>query len=302
VNPDIRKLDLNLLIALKVLLEERNVSRAAERLSLTQPTVSGMLARLRSLFNDPLFVRTQHGVIPTPRAEALKPALDQLLRDAGNLIAPETLDPATMELDFRISVNDYMQSTLVVPFVRTLRRAAPRVRLAVRQLEIEDLEPRLARGEIDLAITTREFATTALRSKFLYREEYQCVVRKAHEIRSPKVSMKRFLAYDHVLVSPTSAEFAGPADDVLAAHGFKRRVALLVPSFLVLLQVLETDDLIAFVPSRLLTGRHRALRVIRPPFELPGFDVIAAWHARSHNDAAHQWLRNLLETQARALS
>jgi DNA-binding transcriptional LysR family regulator len=302
VYSDIRKLDLNLLVAFNALLEERNVSRAAERLALTQPTVSGMLTRLRLLFNDPLFVRTQHGVIPTPRAEALKPALDQLLRDAGNLIAPEKLDPATMDLDFRISVNDYMQSTLVVPFVRTLRREAPRVRLAVRHLEIEELEPRLARGEIDLAITTQEFASAALRTEFLYREEYVCVVRKSHEIRSRQLSMKRFLAYDHVLVSPSSAHLTGPADDVLAAHGFKRRVALSVPSFLVLLEVLQTDDLIAFVPKRLLEGRRQSLRVIRPPIELPGFDVIAAWHARSENYAAHQWLRNRLETQARGIS
>lgn len=299
---DIRKLDLNLLVALKVLLEERNVSRAAERLALTQPTVSGMLTRLRSLFNDPLFVRTQHGVIPTSRAEALEPALDRLLRDAGNLIAPEKLDPATMELDFRISVNDYMQSTLVVPFVRTLRREAPRVRLAVRNLEIEELEPKLARGEIDLAITTQDFASRALRTRFLYREEYVCVVRKSHEIRSRKVSMKRFLAYDHVLVSPTSARFTGPADEALAAQGFKRRVALSVPSFLVLLELLQTDDLIAFVPKRLLTGHQRGLRVIRPPVELPGFDVIAAWHARAEEDPAHQWLRNRLETEAQRVS
>ena len=299
---DIRKLDFNLLVALKVLLEERNVSRAAERLALTQPTVSGMLARLRSLFNDPLFVRTQHGVIPTARAEALGPAVDRLLRDAGDLIAPEKLDPATMELDFRLSVNDYMQSTLVVPFVRTLRREAPRIRLAVKNLEIEELERRLARGEIDLAITTQEFASGVLQTRFLYREEYVCVVRRSHEIRSRQVSMKRFLAYDHVLVSPTSARFTGPADEALAAQGFKRRVALSVPSFLVLLEVLQTDDLIAFVPKRLLTGHQRGLRVIRPPVELSGFDVIAAWHARSEEDTAHRWLRDRLETEAHGVS
>jgi len=298
---DIRKIDLNLLVAFKVLLDERNVSRAAQRLALTQPTVSGMLARLRILFDDPLFVRTQHGVIPTHRAESLAPALNQLLRDAGNLIAPEELDPATMEVDFRISVNDYMQSTLVVPFLSALRREAPKVRLAVRHLEIEALTPMLARGEIDLAITIPEFVAPALKTELLYREEYVCVVRKSHMIRSQSVSMKRFLSFDHVLVSPTSAHFTGPADDVLAARGLARRVALSVPSFFVLLEALQTDDLIAFVPKRLLAGCRQSLRIIRPPFNLPGFDVIAAWHPRSDDYASHRWLRNRLATQSRAL-
>lgn len=299
MNTDIRKIDLNLLVAFKVLLDERNVSRAAERLALTQPTVSGMLARLRVLFDDPLFVRTQHGVIPTQRAELLAPALDRFLRDAGNLVAPERMDPATLEVDFRISVNDYMQSALVVPFVQALRREAPRVRLAVRHLEIEDLSPMLARGEIDLAITIPEFAAPALQTEFLYREEYVCVVRKSHVIRSKTVSMKRFLSFDHVLVSPASAHFTGPTDEVLAARGLKRRVALSVPSFLVLLEVLQIDDLIAFMPKRLLAGHGKNLRVIRPPIDVPGFDVIAAWHPRSDHYAAHRWLRNRLAEKAR---
>jgi len=298
VNPDIRKLDFNLLLAFRVLLEERNVSRAAERLALTQPTVSGMLARLRAVFDDPLFIRTQHGVIPTERAESLRPALDQILKDADRLIAPATFDPATMEIDLRISANDYMQSALVLPYIRSLRREAPGVRLAVGNLEIEELEPKLARGEIDLAITTREFVSPSLKTQFLYREEYVCVVRKAHPIRSRSVSMKRLLTHDHVLVSPTSGRFSGPMDDVLAEHGVKRRVALSVPSFLVLLEALEADDLIAFVPRHLLSGRRKGLRVVRPPFELPGFDVIAAWHARADGYTPHRWLRERLEAQA----
>lgn len=291
---NIRKIDLNLLVALKVLLEEGNVSRAAERLALTQPTVSGMLSRLRVLFDDPLFVRTQHGMLPTPRAEELAPALNQLIRDAGRLVAPREFEPATVELDFRISVNDYMQSTLVVPFVRMLRREAPKIRLAVQHLEIAELAPMLARGDIDLAITIPEFADPTLMTKALYREEYVCVVRRSHPIGSSRVSMKRFLSFDHVLVSPSNALFTGPTDEVLAARGLKRRVALSIPSFLVLLEVLETDDLIAFVPRRLLDGRTHRLRVIRPPVDVPGFDVIAAWHPRAHEDAAHKWLRNRL--------
>ena len=291
---DIRKVDLNLLVALKVLLEERNVSRTAERLALTQPTVSGMLARLRDMFDDELFVRTQHGMVPTPRAEALAPALEQLLKDASDLVAPGEFDPKVAQLDFQISVNDYMQSTLVVPFIRALRNEAPMVRLAVRNLEVANLGPMLARGELDLAISIPDFVDPGLRTRLLYREEYVCAVREAHPIRSSKVSMNRFLSFDHVMVSPSDGRFRGPADDALAIHNVKRRVALSVPSFLVLLEVLQTDDLIALVPKRLLSGRAHSLRLIQPPVEVQGFDVVAAWHSRSHHDKAHTWLRNRL--------
>ena len=291
---DIRKVDLNLLVALKVLLEERNVSRTAERLALTQPTVSGMLARLRVLFDEPLFVRTQHGMVPTPRAEALAPALDRLLRDASNLVEPRQFDPKTAQIDFRASANDYMQSTVLVPFIKALRSESPGTRLAVHNQEVANLERMLARGELDLAVTIPEFVDPGLQTQLLYREEYVCAVRQSHPIRSSRVSMDRFLKYDHVLVSPSEGHFRGPVDDVLAKHGVERRVALSVPSFLLLLQILQTDDLIALVPKRLLSRRPHALRLIRPPIDVPGFDVIAAWHARSQHDPAHEWIRGRL--------
>ena len=291
---DIRKIDLNLLVGLSVLLEERNVSRAADRLALTQPTVSGMLARLRVLFDDPLFVRTQYGMVPTPRAESLAPALDRLLKDATNLVVPQEFDPNTVQMDFRISVNDYMQSAVIVPFIQLLRREAPMIRLAIRNLEVARLGLMLARRELDIAITIPEFVDSSLQTQFLYREEYVCVVRETHPIRSSKVSMKRFLSYDHVLVSPSDGLFSGPADDALAIHKVKRRVALSVPSFLILLEILQTDDLIALVPRRLLSGRNHSLRLIQPPVEVKGFDVVAAWHTRSQQDSAHRWLRQTL--------
>jgi DNA-binding transcriptional LysR family regulator len=302
VETDIRKIDLNLLVALKVLLEERNVSRAAGRLALTQPTVSGMLARLRVLFDEPLFVRSQHGMVPTPHAEALAPALERLLRDAQDLVEPRAFDPATTQMDFRISANDYMQTTVLLPFIQALRSESPQSRLALRNQEVVDLERMLARGEIDLAVTIPEFIDPSLESQLLYREEYVCAVRQSHPIRSSRVSMDRFLKYDHVLVSPSEGHFRGPVDDVLAKQKRQRRVALSVPSFLLLLQILQTDDLIALVPKRLLTGHPHSLRIIRPPIDVPGFDVIAAWHGRSNQDPAHQWIRERLAEVSATLS
>lgn len=303
MNFDIRKIDLNLLVALKILLEEGNVSRTAERLALTQPTVSGMLARLRILFHDPLFIRTRHGMLPTERAKSLAPALEELLADAAALIAPPAFDPSTTDMAVTVSVNDYMLSALVTPLIQLLRRKAPAMRLSIQHLEIADLAPMLAHGEIDMAITIPEFAEESLHQLPLYREDYVGVVRKRHPLRSARrIKLDEFLAYDHVVVSPSDGSFVGPTDRVLQELGHKRRVTLSVPSFLVLSDVLETDDFIALVPSRLLDGRYKRLRQIKLPIDVPGFDVIAVWHARTHHDLAHRWLRDRLVEVAAAMA
>lgn len=141
---NIRHVDLNLLAVLDALLDELNVTRAAARLGYTQPTVSGMLRRLRDVLGDPLFVRAQRGLLPTPRAQALALPLKQWLADSRQLVAPDKFDPATSQETFSISSNDYMQHALLVPFVASLRREAPELRLAVTPPVIEGLGEALA--------------------------------------------------------------------------------------------------------------------------------------------------------------
>jgi DNA-binding transcriptional LysR family regulator len=291
---DIRRIDLNLLAALDALLDERNVTRAAARLGATQPTVSGMLTRLRDLFGDPLFVRAQRGLLPTPRAQALAGPLKQLLADSRRLLAQEAFDPATAEATFTIASNDYMQLTLLVPFVRALRREARQIRLAITPAIITGVGDALARSQIDLAVTVPEFAMSDLPSRLLYRERYVVVVRPKHPLaRRTAVSVERFCDYDHVLVSPTGGSFEGPTDQALARLGLRREVRYSVPSFLLVPELLQTDDLVALVPSRLLRKTDR-LAVLKPPVEVPGFDVIAVWHPRVDKDVAHRWLRGRL--------
>jgi DNA-binding transcriptional LysR family regulator len=295
---DIKRIDLNLLAVLDALLDERNVTRAAARLGYTQPTISGMLARLRGLFGDPLFVRTQRGLLPTPRAQALSVPLKQLLVDSQRLIAPGAFDPANAEATFAISSNDYMQHAFLVPFVKVLRSEARHIRLAIRPPIIEGLGDALAHGQIDLAVTIPEFAMSDLPSRLLYRERYVVAVRAQHPLaRRGAMTVERFCQYDHVLVSPTGGSFEGPTDQALARLKLRRRVRYSVPSFLLMPEVLQTDDLIALVPSRLLRENVKRLVVLKPPIEVQGFDVIAVWHARVDKDIAHRWLRRrLVET------
>lgn len=292
---DIRNLDLNLLRALSVLLVERNVTRAAKVLHVTQPTVSGMLARLREIFDDPLFVRTSHGLLPTPRALELEPAVLELIRDAEALVSSDVFDPEQSTATTMFSVNDYMQSAVMVPLLADLRSSAPNMKIGIRNLEVSGLPSMLMRGDIDMAITIPEFADDSLCTQFLYREEYVAVVRASHPIRSSRVSLNRFLSFDHLLVSPADGAFTGPADDALKKLGKSRRVVVSVPSFHVLTEILCEGDFIAFLPGRLYARHTKILRKISAPIEVPGFDVIIVWHPRTNNDPVHQWLRTRLE-------
>ena len=193
--------------------QERNVSRVAARLSLTQPTVSGMLNRLRDMFDDPLFIRAQRGVLPTPRAQALAEPLKQWLADANALVRPAIFDPKLTELTFTISVNDYLQYALIVPLVGVLRREAPNIRLAIKPV-IADLSRALMRGEIDLAVTIPEVVPPEARSYLLYKERYIGVVRSEHPLAGAAISLEDFCRYEHVLVSPTGGAFEGTTDQV----------------------------------------------------------------------------------------
>src|SRR5262245_1211073 len=298
---DIRKIDLNLLVVLDALLDERNVTRAAARLGYTQPAISGMLARLRDLFRDPLFVRAQRGLLPTPRAQALTLPLKQLLADSQRLVARDVFDPANAEMTFTLSSNDYMQHALLVPFLKVLRREARQIQLAIAPPIIEGLSDAFARGQIDLAVTIPEFAMSDLPSRLLYRERYVVAVRPQHPLaRRGAMTVKRFCSYDHVLVSPTGGSFEGPTDQALARLRLRRKVRYSVPSFLLMLELLQVDDLVALAPSRLLREYNRRLSVLKPPVDVPGFDVIAVWHPRVDRDVAHQWLRRRLAETAKS--
>jgi len=272
---DIRNIDFTLLAAFDALFEELSVSRAAARLHVTQPTASGMLQRLREAFDDPLFVRAQRGILPTPRAEALAVPVKAILEEARALVSPVTFDPAAAEMTVSIAVNDYMQYALVIPFIAALRRKAPGIRIAILPPIIAGLTTRLMRGELDLAITIPEFSDPDLPTLLLYRERYAGIVRKQHPMRRAKPSMREFCRYDHLIVSPTGGSFEGPTDEALRLAGEARRVAISLPSFHVLLDTVRAMDFVALVPELLLRGRRGDFRIFTPPVAVPGFDVIA---------------------------
>lgn len=300
MSADIRLLDLNLLKTLDALLDERNVTRAAERLALTQPAVSGMLTRLRESFDDPLFVRAQRGIVPTLRALELAGPVKQLLNDVESMLQPQAFDPATANMTLTIASTDYALRAVVVPFLSALRQQAPGIRVAVLPVEDSRLMTQFERGEVDLALATPESAPPDLHAHRLFEERYVCVLRAEHpDAAGGRLSLDRFCALEHALVSYSGGAFSGVTDEALAGMGRSRRVTVSVTSFLVLPEILRVSDLIAVVPSRLV-AHVEGLAVLEPPLAIPGFVKTVAWHERSHRDAGHRWIRSLLvETCAR---
>tara|TARA_R110001599_G_scaffold353465_1_gene593112 strand:+ start:25895 stop:26800 length:906 start_codon:yes stop_codon:yes gene_type:complete len=288
---NIRKVDLNLLQALLILLEECNVSRSAARMNLTQPTVSNMLAKLRALLNDPLFTRTRHGLLPTRRALALEPELRQIFSSVDAILAPGTFNPQTCDQTVVLSSNDYMQYTLLAPALLEMRKKAPRMNFSVRHAEIADIVPMMDRGAIDIAVTIPEFSDNRLRSQLLYTERYVVAMRKQHPLSGKKLSMKAFLQMDHAIVSPTTGQFRGPTDDALKKLGLSRKVSLSVSSFFTLIELISSSDYLALIPERLSAKFLDRLCITEPPLQVAGFEAISVWNNATHLDSTRRWVR-----------
>ncbi|MCZ7839855.1 LysR family transcriptional regulator [Leclercia adecarboxylata] len=297
---DIRTLDLNLLKTLDALMDERSVTRAASRLSLTQPAVSGMLNRLRDYFDDPLFIRAPHGIVPTTRAEELAAPVKRILADIDVLLQPTGFDPLSASMTFTVAATDYALRAVMVPFIAALKIRAPAIRVRVVPVESDRLVSQLERGSVDVALITPHTTPAELHSRALYDERYVCMMRADHPDAGKPLSLARFCALEHVLVSYEGDGFRGVTDSVLEKIGRMRRVGLSVSHFLVLPDVLALSDMIATVPSRIAENQTEMF-VCETPVPVPGFTKSMAWHGRTHRNPAQAWLRELmLKTSQRA--
>lgn len=296
-----KKLDLNLLVTFEALLVERNVSRAAARIGLSQPAVSTQLARLRDVFGDRLFVPAHRGIIATARALELQAPLRAALDELRSVVmSGRSFDPARADLTVRIAASDYAQSAMLTPFALALRPRAPGIRIAALPIDGRILARQAEDGDVDLAIMTPSTAPSNLHQRHLIDETYVCIARRGHPRIAGRLDLRTFLALEHVIVSPRGAGFWGPTDEALAALGHRRRVVLSVSSFLVVPQIVAGSDLVALVPARIAHGSDRALQILKPPIDVEGFSLSLIWHERSHDHAAHRWIRDALAEWAKS--
>ena len=294
---DASKVDLNLLVALDALLAERNVTRAARRLGLSQPALSAQLARLRDLFGDPLFLPAQRGVTPTARALELEGPVRRALDQVHDVLARgRGFDPATADLTVAIACSDYVQVAAITALVLDLRVRAPKLRLAIRQLDGSLLDRQMEAGVIDLAVMTPSTAAPALRTRRLFHERYVTIARRQHPDVKGKLTLDDFVALEHVVVSPRGGGFGGPVDTALGKLGRTRRIAVSAASFLFVPELVARSDLIATVPERLVRERAERLQVLKPPLPIEGFAIGLVWHERTHRHPAHRWVRERVRT------
>lgn len=287
----LRRLDLNLLVTLDALLVELNVTRAARRLNLAQPTVSLQLGRLRHLLDDPLLLPGPRGMRPTARATALREPLRQALAALDEALAPAALfEPARAERTWRIAASDHSATTLLTPLLADLRQQAPGIRLALLDKTPALLAEQLEGDRLDLALDVADTAAAGLRQRLLFTEHYLLAGRRGHPALQQPVSLETFCQLDQALVSPSGGGFASVTDRLLAEQGRERRVVLSVPHFATLASALLVSDLVALLPAQIALN-HPGLQVQPPPLAIPGFDMLLLWPERLHRDPAHAWLR-----------
>lgn len=287
----LRNLDLNLLVTLDMLLTEQNVTRAAQRLHYSQPSVSVQLAKLREVFDDPLLLPGPRGMRPTQRAEELREPLREALVRLERVVAtPQAFDPLHAKQTWKLAATDYAESTIVLPALQRLRAAAPGSRLAVVEMAPPRFAKQAEQGEIDLAFHTVEGAPDHMRRRVLFDERYVLVGRADHPRLKRRPTLAQFCKLEHAIVSPDGGGFHGATDEALRKVGLMRRIVLSVPHFLFLVSAIANTDLVAMAPLRLVQ-KNAALRVTEPPIEIAGYEMCMLWHERSHRDPAHQWLR-----------
>ena len=283
--------DLNLLVTLDVLLAEGSVARAAQRLRLSPSAMSRALARLRATTGDPLLVRAGRGLVPTPRALALRERVGRLVQDGEAVLRPaETLDLKRLVRTFTLRNRDGFVENFGPDLIARVGEQAPGVRLRFVSKPDKDSTP-LRDGSVDLETGVVGKTTgPEVRAQALFRDRFVGVVRRGHPLSKVRITPARYAAGRHILISRRGLD-RGPIDDALEPLGLKREIVTVVGGFLEALALARASDLIASVPER-YTGNLRAgMHSFRLPVALSEITVSLLWHPRLDADPAHRWLR-----------
>ncbi|MFK0333184.1 LysR substrate-binding domain-containing protein [Rhizobium sp. NPDC090275] len=296
--------DLNLLPVFVTLMEERNVTRAADRLGITQPALSNALARLRVVMRDPLFVRERYGMQPTQMALELAPVIATALAAIdGAVLGQQEFDPAEAGLSFTIAPNSYVEYVLMPAIVARLRETAPGIRLRLTPYGNDLIETGVMSGTTAMVLGRIVEPPDNLVVQHLMDEGLACVIRADHPEVSDSLSKEQYERMRHVNVVPHGRLRVG-LFQALEQRGLRREVAVSVTHFLAVPEMIAVTDYCATLPR--LICRHLAadprLKIVPAPVDLGSFPVDLAWHVRHRNDPAHRWLRSLIADVAREVS
>jgi DNA-binding transcriptional LysR family regulator len=292
---ELHEIDLNLLVVFNQLLAERRVSKVADKLGISQPAVSNALARLRRVFGDELFLRTQRGMEPTPFADQLAESVGYALATIHSGINQRaSFEPATAERAFTIGITDIGEIYFLPALIERLKREAPGVTLSTVRNTAVNVRDELESGKVDLAIGLLPQLKGGFFQRRLFTQSYVCLMRRGHTLAKRRLSLAEYSAAEHLVVVSEGTGH-GKVDELLRRSGVARRVRLTVPHYVSVGHILQGSDLIATVPERL------AARLVEPfglvtvphPAKLPAIAINVFWHAKYHRAPANGWLRGL---------
>lgn len=292
---NLRKLDLNLLVLFEILMEERSVSRAAERAALSQSAMSHALGRLRDMLQDPILVRTKRGMEPTERARQLREPIAKALTELEiNLLARKVFDPLTSERCFTLLATDYVEALLIKPLLRRLGEQGPYIQLAIKKVTPENINS-LEDGDLDFFIGRAPKRKSYLDTVHLFDDSYCSIVCSRHPSIKKTLSMKKYLSCPHLVMSP-GEEAQNIVDQLLAKQQLKRQIAYTSPYVGSLASLVSDSNMIATLPARMVKGLEAAplFKLFPPPVEVPAISVHLSWHEKKHYDQGHQWLKDII--------
>lgn len=298
-------LDLNLLVALDILLEEQSITRSAERLNMTQSAASGVLARLRTYFEDELLVQVGRKMVPTPYALELAEPVRQVLLQIRSTITPRpSNDPAASKRHFRMVASDYLITVMLAEFIRTVQMEAPEVTFELIQPSDQALEQLLS-GECDLQVAPEDYALVGHPSEELFEEDHVCVVWQGNGLVGATLTAEEYMSAGHVSVGfPGRRRQASVEESLISRFGFSRRLEVVTHDFNTLPQLLIGTNRIATMHQRLALyyARHLPLRLLPMPVPLPKMREMMFWHRSMDGEPMHRWLRNRLKATAAAMT
>jgi len=289
----ISRIDLNLLVVLDAIYTEGGITRAAEKLHLTQPAISHSLGRLRELFKDELFAREGRAMVPTPLARNLIEPVRRALRGLEvTLNELERFDPATTQKRFTIAVRDVFESTLLPPLLKRVSRAAPSVDVAAVQIERREFESELAAGTLDAALDVLLPLSTQVRHRRISLDRQVVVARKNHPAVKRGLTLATYLKQHHVLVS-SRRRGPGLEDVELSRQGLSRRIRLRCQHYFAACRVVSQTDLVLTMPGNYakIANRQFGNQILPLPLQMPPLDAYLYWHANVENEPANKWLR-----------
>ena len=291
-------LDWNLVPALHALLEEASVSRAAARLGVTTPSMSRMLGRLRVTFGDELLVRAGRGLVPTPRAVALRDRVAALTADARELLSTDA-ELARSERTLVIRSNDAAATPWLEPLVTRIRARAPRISVAFVS-EGDELPDELRDGRVDLDLGVADDRAPELRTHLLMRDTFVAVVRRGHPLLRKPHTAAKLVRYPHLAISRRGRR-GGPLDEALRAVGLSRDVVATVPSAAAAASVVAGTDWVTVMPRSVASAlaEHMQITSFALPFALPAITFAMTWHPRFDREPAHRMLRDELRALIR---